>query len=360
MAPELHRPSSMPPIFLLFLQPEFPLNALVLAIDALRIANQNSGRELYRWVLVSETGSAVRASNGMCLDADCSFETMPVGTHYMVFEGNLPTQHNSSKLLNHLRAAARFGAVVGSADTGAFALAQAGLIGTAEIPEVVLHWEAARTFQELFQSSLVEDRLFRIGNGRAQSAGGIATLDMMLELIAGISGEALANEVANAMVHTRRPATVAQRGDAAPRTETTTLAARLITKMEQNLDFPLTLDALARELAVSPRTLTRLCQRTFGESPMRLYLRIRIQAARNFLFYEEFSIGDVAIACGFSYPAVFSRSFKRQYGQTPREFREHLRRNQYSSLRPEIRRLARDSRGYPDLAAPTGSAGSRS
>ncbi|MAQ82317.1 GlxA family transcriptional regulator [Psychromarinibacter halotolerans] len=347
MAADLKRSTQSPPTFLLFLQPEFPLNALVLAVDALRIANQNSGRELFRWMLVSETGGSVRASNGMWLDADCSFETMPIGTHYLVFEGNLPTQHNSPKLLNHLRAAARFGATVGSADTGGFALAQAGLVGTADAPAAVVHWEATRTFQEVFQRADIVDQLYLIGNGRAQSAGGVATLDMMLDLIAGISGEALADEVANAMVHTRRPMTQPQRNDSTPRPETETLAARLVAKMEQNLDFPLPLEELAEDLALSPRTLSRLCQRTFGESPMRLYLRIRIQAARNFLFYEEFSIGDVAIACGFSYPAVFSRAFKKQYGQTPRDFREHLRRNQFSSLRPEIRRLARDSKEPP-------------
>ena len=127
------------PIFNLLLQPEFPLNALILASEALRIANQNSGRPLFRWNFVSEAGGAVRASNGMWIDADCSLDTMPLATHYLLFEGNLPTQHNSSKLLNHLRAAARFGAIVGGIDTGTFALAQAGLAGSGETRDVTLH-----------------------------------------------------------------------------------------------------------------------------------------------------------------------------------------------------------------------------
>ena len=44
------------PEFLFVLQPEFPMNALILAGEALRIANQNSGRELFRWRFLSETG----------------------------------------------------------------------------------------------------------------------------------------------------------------------------------------------------------------------------------------------------------------------------------------------------------------
>ena len=53
------------PKFAFLLQPEFPLNAFILATEALRIANQNSGKDLFDWVLASETGKPVRASNGM-------------------------------------------------------------------------------------------------------------------------------------------------------------------------------------------------------------------------------------------------------------------------------------------------------
>src|SRR4051794_7604114 len=75
------------PAFNLILQPEFPLNALVLASEALRIANQNSGRELFRWRFVSEDGAPVRASNGLWMSADDSLQTMPPADFYLVFEG---------------------------------------------------------------------------------------------------------------------------------------------------------------------------------------------------------------------------------------------------------------------------------
>ena len=69
-------------------------------------------------------------------------------------------------------------------------------------------------------------------------------------------------------------------------------------------------------------------------------LRIRLQAARNFLFYEEFSNNDAALACGFSYPTVFARSFKQQFGETPRSFRTNWRRKQSQASPPEIRQLS--------------------
>ncbi len=101
---------------------------------------------------------------------------------------------------------------------------------------------------------------------------------------------------------------------------------------------------MASELGTSTRSLARACQRHFDDSPMRFYLRIRLQAARNFLFYEEFSIKDVALACGFSYPTVFARSFKSQFGETPRSFRNNWRKKQSQAYLPEIRRLSFSSR----------------
>ncbi len=327
--------------FNFILQPEFPMNALILASEALRIANQNSALDLFQWRLVSETGAPIRASNGMWMSADCDLKSMPMADVYLLFEGNLPTQRNSPELLAKLRAAARYGATVGAVDTGAFALAQAGLIGAGPS---VLHWEAVATFKERFPDSEVRPQIYLLEGGRVYSAGGVATLDLMLELIARSQGPVLANEVANALVHSPRPAEAPQRLDEPAEERQASLPDRIIALMERNLDFPLTLEQMAENLEVSARSLARACQRHFGDSPMRVYLRIRLQAARNFLFYEEFSIKDVALACGFSYPTVFARSFKRQFGETPRSFRNNWRRKQSQAYLPEIRRLSASRR----------------
>lgn len=327
------------------LQSEFPMNALILASEALRIANQNSSRELFQWRLVSESGSPIHASNGMWMHVDCDLGSMPMAEVCLLFEGNLPTQRNSPELLAKLREVARYGATVGAVDTGAFALAQAGLIGTRPS---VLHWEAMPTFNERFPDSDVRNQLFLIEGNQVYCAGGVATLDLMLELIGRSRGPVLANEVANALVHSPRPAQAPQRLDAPAERMKVSLPDRIIELMERNLDFPLTLEQMALELGISSRSLARACRRHFDESPMRFYLRIRLQAARNFLFYEEFSIKDVALACGFSYPTVFARSFKSQFGETPRSFRNNWRKKQSQTYLPEIRRLSISSR---DLGA---------
>ena len=102
---------------------------------------------------------------------------------------------------------------------------------------------------------------------------------------------------------------------------------------------PGTAAQIARKLGVSVRTLDRHCKRHFGQTPMQLYLGIRLQAARNFLFYEDYNIKEVALAYGFSSPAVFSRTFKLYFGQTPTAFRRSIRDRQSQTRLPEIRRL---------------------
>ena len=107
------------PRFVFLLQPEFPINALILATEALRIVNQNSGRTLLTTTIVSEDGRDVRASNGMWIKADESLATMPAAEVVLVFEGNLPVQRNTNRLLSAMRAARRHGSLIVGIDTGA-------------------------------------------------------------------------------------------------------------------------------------------------------------------------------------------------------------------------------------------------
>ncbi|WP_170432602.1 GlxA family transcriptional regulator [Ruegeria arenilitoris] len=333
------QPSPEPTRFVLVLQPEFPISAVILASEALRIVNQNSGLGLFAWQLVSEDGQDVRASNGMWLQVDSNFDNAASANVVLLFEGNLPTQHISRGLLGYLRGAARFGAVVGGIDTGTYALAHAGLAATEATPEVVLHWEAVPAFSENFPSAQPQNRINQSDGNVVFSAGGTATLDLMLDLIARYAGEAMANEVANAMIHTRREANARQRQERKSEFNSDSLATEIVRIMEENMDFPLSLEELAAKLNTSKRTIARVSENTFQISPMRLYLQIRLQAARNYLFYEEHTINDIATACGFSYPAAFSRAFRSQFDISPSEFRRSFRDRQRLAVQPEIHRL---------------------
>ena len=320
------------------LVPEFPIYALIPAMEALRIANQNAGRNAFSWFLESADGAPVPAANGMTLAPDRAIDGRPpevsVST-LIVCAGNQTGHCSDRRLLNRLRRLDRHGVRLGALDTGTFALAAAGLM---EGHRMTLHWEAIPLFRERFPGLDVVERIVVPDRNRITCAGGLAAVEMMLHLIAVEASPELAVVVANGLVH--GPI----RGAGEPQRNVLESAAGvldpLIVKamhlMEANLEVPLSRGGLAAAVGLPQRRLQRLFQRRLGDSPMRYYLKVRLQAARNHLFYSDLPIQDIALACGFSGPEVFSRSFRARFGQSPREFRKSYGTDRLHRFHPEF------------------------
>jgi AraC family carnitine catabolism transcriptional activator len=69
---------------------------------------------------------------------------------------------------------------------------------------------------------------------------------------------------------------------------------------------------------------------------MRYYLRLRLRFARNAIFYGDQPIADIAYEHGFSCPEVFSRTFRAQFGLSPRAFRASVSQEQLRRFLPEL------------------------
>jgi AraC family carnitine catabolism transcriptional activator len=317
------------------LLPEFPIYALIPAVEALRIANQNSGRRLYDWQLLSIDGGPVEAGNGMSLSVDNGLAEVRWVPTVIVCAGNHPLQHVNRRVLDWLRRLARHGAALGAIDTGVFALARAGLL---EGYRVTLHWEAAGMFRELYPQIAVTEQLFDIDRDRLTCAGGLAGLDLMLELVRRSHGLRLAQIVANGFVaqRLRRPEEPQRPESDWALAHSGSPLSSVLAVMKQNLAAPLKNRELAAAAKLSPRALHRLIQQHLGCSPMRYYRRLRLAAARNALFYSDLPIQDIAADCGFSSLSLFSRSFHERYGQSPREYRRKITREELRRFTPEL------------------------
>lgn len=315
--------------------PEFPIYAVIPATEALRIANQNSGNTLFDWRFVSVDGKPVRAGNGMRVTPDAALDPRPDFSTLIVCAGNRPTQSLDRRLLNWLRRLDRYGIRLGALDTGTFALAAAGLMAGYRM---TLHWEAIPLFHEHYPDLDVVEQIFVIDRKRITCAGGAAAIDMMLHLIALDQGTMLAQIVANGMVHERiRHGTDPQRAVLdSPMGSLDPLVLRAIRLMEENLETPLEPQEIAGSVGLTSRRLERLFRRKLNDSPARYYLKIRLQAARNLLFYSDVPIQNVALSCGFSGAEVFSRTFRGHFGQSPREFRSNFSTDRLHRFHPEF------------------------
>jgi AraC family transcriptional regulator len=89
---------------------------------------------------------------------------------------------------------------------------------------------------------------------------------------------------------------------------------------------PLTLETLAAQAGLSPSHFSRLFKATIGKSPMQFVTGYRVDQARKQLADTARPISAIALDCGFSDQAHFSRVFRRAEGVTPSAYRQSLTR----------------------------------
>jgi AraC-like DNA-binding protein len=76
---------------------------------------------------------------------------------------------------------------------------------------------------------------------------------------------------------------------------------------------------------MSLRAFERRFLATFHLTPQRFLRKLRLRIASRALVYTEDSLSDIALNAGFADQSHFSREFRRQFGRTPRDYREHYR-----------------------------------
>ena len=87
--------------------------------------------------------------------------------------------------------------------------------------------------------------------------------------------------------------------------------------MESALEQPVSIADLAAEVNISQRQLTRLFHLHTGVTPIKYYCDVRLDRARGLVTQTQLSMLDIAVACGFTSNAQFTRSYKARFGITP-------------------------------------------
>ncbi|WP_313739635.1 GlxA family transcriptional regulator [Pseudomonas sp.] len=303
----------------LLLLPGFSAMGFISAIEPLRVANRFR-QDLYRWRVLSLDGSAVQASNGMSVNADQALEEGEAGRLLLVVAGFEPLRSFGSALQHALRKREHAGVTLGGIDTGAMVLAEAGLL---DGYRATVHWEALEAFRERYPTTQATQELFEIDRRRITCAGGTASIDLMLDLIAQAHGSELAVQVSEQFVLGRiRPRQDHQRMEIAARYGLRNKKlVQVIGAMEKHLETPLDTLALAQAAGVTRRQLERLFQLHLAQTPSGFYLALRLDKARQLLRQSDLSVTQVGLACGFELGSYFTRCYKRRFGHCPRETR---------------------------------------
>ncbi len=309
-----------PQEFHFLLLPKVTMLALAAAIEPLRIANQLTGQQLYRWFTMTEDNAPVVCSNGLSVTPDQALSALPPEAIGFVCSGVEPERAASPGVLAWIRRENRFGRHLGGICTGSYALAEAGLLRNRRF---TLHWENQDGFCEHYPMLTPTPNLFEIDGPVLTCGGGNAAIDMMLALIEKSHGPELAILVADMCLHMRSI------GASSPQKSAHSIAIgsrnphllSALTLMHKEIEEPRSIEQLCEELAVSRRQLERLFKRYMRQSPMNCYLDIRLSRAFALLRETNMSVMQIAVATGFSTSSHLARRFRKKYGHPPHQFR---------------------------------------
>lgn len=300
----------------------FSMLGLLAGVEPLRAANRFCP-DLFTWQFVSVDGEPVTASNDMAFEAQASLSDHLDVQTCIVCTGYHPEQHFDQRIFSWLRDRAMEGCVLGGIDTGSIFLAKAGLLRGYR---ATVHWEHLNAFREDFTDVHITGALYEIDRDRLTSSGGTSSLDMMLQLISVQHGYPLAVKVSEQFIHERiREPQDEQRMPISLRMRVHhPEVVRAIEIMEQNLQEPLSLQDIAATVGLSSRQMSRVFQDNLDQCPSSLYLKMRMERARQLLRQTSMRILDVAFACGFQSNAALSRAYKSIYGYPPLQERRRM------------------------------------
>lgn len=307
--------------FVFVLLPGFSVLSLYSAIETLGAANTLAGWQVFEWTVCSENGQSVASSLACKHQVDSSLERLSSTDYVFVCSGAQVNEIVSNKLLHWLRFHNRRGITIGGLGTGSYALAKAGLLNG---KPATIHWEYRSSFAEIFPSVCLSDRMCVAEPGHPSAAGGISSIDLMLEMISGERGAPFAHGVAEHLMYSniwtiQKHSKLGEANRLGFRHPKLHEAIGLI---ESHIEDPLTPQDLANAVGISLRQLERLFRQYLNSSPKKYYNQMRVQHAQRLLLQTNLSVTEVAMGCGFKSVSHFGKIFRLTFGISPREVRE--------------------------------------
>lgn len=299
-------------------------------LDAFTEANHFIGADrAYALTLVAADRMPVRASNGMLIMPDASFEEAGGGFDLVLVAGGpaLPATVPDPRLTRWLTAMAVSSPRYGSICNGAFALGHAGLL---DGRTVTTHWQDAPRLAAQFPEARVElDRIHVRDGGLVTSAGVTAGIDLALALIQEDHGGEVALAVA------RRLVVVAQRQGGqsqfspylTPLGKPDSPVARVHAHVMAQLRDAHRVETLAAIAGMSLRNFARAFKQETGLTPAAFVESLRLDAARNRLEAGGLALKVVAHECGFTSAEHMRLTFVRSLGVTPSQYRASFGRS---------------------------------
>ncbi|XYK78917.1 MAG: GlxA family transcriptional regulator [Labrenzia sp.] len=267
--------------------------------------------------------SPVKSSSGLALlasplpDDDSVIDTLLVPGGY-----GIDRLCEDADILGWLTARAANARRIASVCSGAFLLATAGFL---DGKQAATHWQRCVEFKRRFpEVRLKADPIYVQDGSIWTSAGVTAGIDLALALVQEDLGRELALQVARQLVvFLKRPGGQSQFSAALTLQNDSGRFDQLHAWMIENLQNPITLNDMAEQAVMSPRTLSRHYKKETGRSPMRTLEELRLDQARQ-LLEQDRPVAQAASRSGFGTEETLRQAFQRRFGVSPQAYRERF------------------------------------
>jgi len=287
-------------------------------------ANFVAGKPVYGIEAFSVAGGPVQSSLGLAVETRKASTRATVDTWIVAGVGDPLAAPAQPAVLDFVRKVAPRARRVASICTGAFVLAEAGLL---DGRRATTHWFYSRDMQRAHPDIRVEDDRIHIVDGPIwTSAGMTAGLDLALAMVEQDLGAEAARSVAHKLVmYQRRSGGQSQHSellDLAPKSDRIQSALDYARK---NLHRPLTVEDLAGAVHLSPRQFSRVFTAETGQSPAKAVESLRLEAARLMIEQSRHPLDVVARETGFRDRRHLREAFIRGFGMPPQAVRREAR-----------------------------------
>ncbi|MFZ5679557.1 MAG: GlxA family transcriptional regulator [Bradyrhizobiaceae bacterium] len=292
------------------------------AISVFELANMVGYSPSYEIELLSERGGPVASSSGVPIETKpfsaAKFDTVLV-------TGWMSPVQASAGLLAFMSAASKVSRRIASICTGAFVLAEAGIL---DGRRATTHWAFARDMQARFPKIKVqEDRIFIVDGSVWTSAGMTSCIDLCLAMVEDDLGADIARGIARKMVvYHRRTGGQSQFSALLELQPKSDRIQDALAFAKKNLKTDLSVEGLAEAARLSPRQFSRAFRSETGQSPAKAVENLRVEAARLMMEEAQHPVDVIARETGFSDPERMRRAFLRAFGQPPQAIKRAARR----------------------------------
>ena len=278
--------------------------------------------------IASVGGVDIKCSNRLILQAHCDINDIQECDLLLI-----PTIGDSidkvlkrnSDLIPHLIRLADTNADIASNCSGAFFLAEAGLLDN---KIATTHWGYANKFKADYPLVDLQENQFVTQSGNIFcAAGGSAFYDLALLLIERYCGREMSTQVAKTqIIDSKRGSQNSYTNVTLHKPHSDVLVKQVQEFIENNFEQSIQVSDLATMVNVTSRTLNRRFQSCVAMRPIEYIQAVRIEQAKRLLESGKVSIKSLAYQVGYNDISSFTRLFKRATELTPKEYQDKFSR----------------------------------